>query len=58
MRFVMTAAQYMRDWILPNFYFHATTAYALLRQSGLPLGKIDFLAHMMRYARAPEPNPA
>nr|WP_278254263.1 DUF1993 domain-containing protein [Sphingobium sp. BYY-5] len=27
----------------PNFYFHLVTAYALLRQAGVPLGKIDFL---------------
>jgi hypothetical protein len=28
---------------LPNFYFHATTTYALLRQAGVELGKADFL---------------
>ena len=28
---------------LPNFYFHATTTYALLRQAGVELGKRDFL---------------
>lgn len=31
---------------LPNFYFHATTAYDILRQKGVPLGKRDFLGHM------------
>lgn len=28
---------------LPNFYFHVTTAYAILRHNGLPIGKLDFL---------------
>lgn len=28
---------------LPNFYFHATTLYDILRQQGVPLGKMDFL---------------
>jgi hypothetical protein len=29
--------------VLPNFYFHATTAYDILRHCGLPIGKRDFL---------------
>jgi hypothetical protein len=28
---------------LPNFYFHATTAYAILRHAGVDLGKRDFI---------------
>ena len=35
---------YLRHWALPNFYFHITMAYALLRQAGVELGKNDFLA--------------
>ncbi len=35
---------YLLHQALPNFYFHTTAAYALLRQSGVPLGKKDFLA--------------
>jgi uncharacterized protein len=34
---------YLKHWVLPNFYFHATTTYALLRQAGVELGKGDFL---------------
>lgn len=34
---------YLRHFALPNFYFHATTTYALLRHAGVPLGKTDFL---------------
>lgn len=36
--------QYLLDWALPNFYFHATMTYALLREAGVELGKRDFLA--------------
>ena len=34
---------YLRNFALPNFYFHLTTAYAILRHNGLELGKPDFL---------------
>jgi hypothetical protein len=30
--------------VLPNFYFHAAIAYAILRHNGLDIGKQDFLA--------------
>ena len=35
--------QYLVSFVLPNFYFHATTAYAILRHCGLAIGKRDFL---------------
>lgn len=35
---------YLNGWVLPNFYFHVTTTYAILRHNGLELGKMDFLA--------------
>jgi hypothetical protein len=35
---------YLTNFALPNFYFHATTTYALLRHAGVDLGKKDFLA--------------
>lgn len=34
---------YVLGFVLPNVYFHATTAYALLRHAGVELGKRDFL---------------
>lgn len=34
---------YVTSWAMPNFYFHATTAYAILRHNGIELGKRDFL---------------
>jgi len=38
-----TAPDFLRLWALPNFYFHITTAYGLLRHNGVPLGKMDYL---------------
>ena len=38
-----TGEAYLRHWALPNFYFHATTLYALLRHAGVDLGKGDYL---------------
>jgi hypothetical protein len=37
---------YLTGFALPNFYFHVTTAYALLRAQGVALGKPDFLQHL------------
>jgi hypothetical protein len=34
---------YLTGWVLPNFYFHVTTAYAILRHNGVAIGKMDFL---------------
>jgi hypothetical protein len=39
----MTGAAYLSSAVLPNFYFHMTTAYDLLRHNGVELGKGDFL---------------
>jgi len=35
---------YLETWAKPNFFFHLTTAYAILRHNGIELGKPDFLA--------------
>jgi hypothetical protein len=40
----MKAQAYLTTWVLPNFFFHITTTYALLRHNGVPLGKADYLA--------------
>lgn len=37
------AKDFLLSFSLPNFYFHATTAYDILRAEGAPLGKRDFL---------------
>jgi uncharacterized protein len=38
--------EFLRDWLLPNFYFHVTTAYDILRNNGVEIGKLDFLGHI------------
>ena len=38
-----TGETYLKHFVLPNLYFHATTTYALLRHAGVELGKKDFL---------------
>jgi uncharacterized protein len=40
----MKAKDYLRFHALPNFFFHVTTAYAILRHNGVDLGKTDYLA--------------
>jgi len=39
-----TGEAFLKHYATPNFYFHATTTYALLRSAGVELGKRDFLA--------------
>ena len=34
---------YLRFYTLPNLFFHCSVAYAILRETGAPLGKLDFL---------------
>ena len=46
MGYRFSGADYLRNLALPNFYFHATAAYAILRANGVSLGKPDFLAHL------------
>ena len=38
-----TGQVYLLGFALPNFYFHYTTAYAILRHNGLDLSKTDFM---------------
>ena len=44
----MTAQAYLTTWALPNFFFHVTTAYAILRHNGVDLGKTEYLAGAQR----------
>ena len=39
----MKGDDYLNHFVLPNFYFHLTTAYAILRHCGVDIGKRDFL---------------
>jgi hypothetical protein len=38
-----TGVGYLQQFVLPNLFFHATTAYAILRHNGVEVGKLDFL---------------
>lgn len=49
--FDMTGELFLRDWALPQLYFHLTIAYAILRHKGVPLGKADWVSHMFAYIR-------
>ena len=53
MVFEMTAAEYVRDWSLPQFYFHLMAAYSILRKAGIPLGKADYVGYIARHAKRP-----
>ena len=46
MGYRFTGSEYLAGFALPNFYFHVTTAYAILRNAGVSLGKTDFLQHL------------
>ena len=39
----LAAEAYLKHWMLPNLFFHVTTAYAILRHNGVELGKGDYL---------------
>jgi hypothetical protein len=39
----MKGADYLNHFVLPNFYFHLTTAYGLIRSCGVDIGKRDFI---------------
>lgn len=43
MELKFTGLDYVNQWAMTNFYFHVTTAYAILRHNGIELGKRDFL---------------
>ena len=44
---------YLTGFVQPNFYFHASMVYAILRAEGVAIGKQDFLAHLAPHMFAP-----
>ena len=42
----MSGERFLVSFSLPNFYFHVTTAYDILRHSGLEIGKRDFIGQV------------
>jgi len=43
-----TTENFLLSFSLPNFHFHATAAYAILRMKGVPVGKMDYLGKVRR----------
>lgn len=43
----LSGFSYVEDFLMPNFYFHLTTAYNILRISGAAIGKRDFMMHLV-----------
>ncbi|HXV30937.1 MAG TPA: DUF1993 domain-containing protein, partial [Sinorhizobium sp.] len=43
LKVTFNGADYLLQFVLPNFYFHVTTAYDILRHKGVPIGKPDFI---------------
>jgi hypothetical protein len=48
----MTGGNYLREMALPNFYFHVTMAYGLLRMAGVKIGKQDFMNGLTLHDKA------
>ncbi|MCK3776585.1 DUF1993 domain-containing protein [Ensifer sesbaniae] len=44
LKVTLTGEEYLLRFVLPNFYFHLTTAYDILRHKGVPIGKADYLS--------------
>ncbi|WP_421659586.1 DUF1993 family protein [Leptothermofonsia sp. ETS-13] len=45
----ISGISYVNDFLIPNFYFHMTTAYNILRMEGVPIGKRDFMMHLVPF---------
>ena len=43
--------QYVADYVMPNLYFHITTAYAILRLLGAPVGKADYMRFLAPFVK-------
>ncbi|MEM1278419.1 MAG: DUF1993 domain-containing protein [Cyanobacteria bacterium P01_D01_bin.6] len=43
----LSGRSYVDDFLVPNFYFHLTTAYNIIRMAGAPIGKRDYMTHLV-----------
>jgi hypothetical protein len=50
-KFESTGIEFLRDWSIPQFYFHVVTTYDILRHNGVVLGKRDFMSHIGPHIR-------
>jgi uncharacterized protein len=46
LKVTFSGADYLLQFVMPNFYFHVTTAYDILRHKGVPIGKADFMGRL------------
>jgi uncharacterized protein len=47
----LLGSAYINEFLIPNFYFHLVTAYDILRMAGLPIGKRDYMLHLVPFIR-------
>jgi uncharacterized protein len=47
----LSGSNYVDDFLIPNFYFHLVTAYNILRMAGVPIGKRDYMVHLVPFVR-------
>jgi uncharacterized protein len=47
----LSGLSYVDDFLMPNFYFHMTTAYDILRMAEAPIGKRDFMMHLVPFVK-------
>lgn len=52
---MLPARQYVSDYLLPNFYFHITTTYSILRMLGVPVGKADYMRFLGPHVQQESP---
>ncbi len=48
----LTGSAYVNDFLIPNFYFHLVTAYDILRMAGVPIGKRDYMMHLVPFVKS------
>jgi hypothetical protein len=47
----LSGSAYVNEFLIPNFYFHLVTAYDILRMAGVPIGKRDYMMHLVPLVR-------
>lgn len=47
----LSGSAYVNDFLIPNFYFHLVTAYDILRMINVPIGKRDYMLHLVPFIR-------
>jgi len=47
----LSGSAYLHEFLMPNFYFHLVTAYDILRMAGVPIGKRDYMMHLVPFVQ-------